>query len=56
MKKTPKLVLFECPTCGDSVYCLPGSKVRCPVCHTWFDENGATERPPFSRGGKGGKK
>jgi hypothetical protein len=45
MKQDPKLVLYRCPTCGDEVYCLPGAKVRCPVCRTWYDDGGEIERP-----------
>lgn len=56
MKKAPSLVLYTCPTCGDSVYATPGAKVRCPVCRTWFDEKGETGRPSFVRGGKGDRK
>jgi len=56
MKRVPELIAFVCPTCGDTVYCMAGSRVRCPVCRTWYDENGETDRPPVKRGVRRGKR
>lgn len=55
MKRVPELIAFVCPTCGDTVYCMAGSRVRCPVCRTWYDENGETDRPGGRRRSMGGR-